>query len=91
MADATTLDKAFHFIISRVVETGQAPHYSELAINLGCPIEEGRQIVHDLAGVVPVPIKLNPGTDWITTVSPFSVLPTQYKITVEGQQKWFGQ
>ena len=91
MAEIATLDKAFQYIMSRLVETGQAPHYSELATELGCPIEEGRQIVHDLAGAAGAPVRLNPDTDWIITVPPFSVIPTQYKITVEGQQKWFGQ
>ena len=43
MADTQTLDKAYHVIISSLVDTGQAPHYSELATALGCHIEEGRQ------------------------------------------------
>ena len=89
MADTQTLDKAFQFIMSRLVETGQAPHYTELATDLGCFVEEGRQIVHDLAEVRPAPIRLNPDTDWIATVGPLSLIPTQYRIAVEDQQKWF--
>jgi hypothetical protein len=27
----------------------------------------------------------------ITSFAPFNNLPTQYRITVDGQQKWFGQ
>ena len=46
MADTQVLDKAYQAIISRLVETGQAPYDSELATGLGCSIEEGRQIVH---------------------------------------------
>jgi len=91
MADTQTLDKAYHVIISSLVDTGQAPHYRELATALGCPIEEGRQIVHDLAGAARASIRLNPDTDWIATVPPFSAIPTPYRITVDGQQKWFGQ
>jgi len=89
MADTATLDNAYQFIMSRLVETGQAPHYSELATDLGCSIEEGRQIVHDLAGGTPSPIVLNPDSDWILAVPPLSVIPTQYRITVDGQQEWF--
>ena len=63
MADAAKLDKTFHSIISRLVDTGQAPHYSELAVDLGCFIDEGRQIVHDLAAGARSPIRLNPDTD----------------------------
>ncbi len=90
MADLVTLDRAHHFIISRMVQTGQAPHYSELARHLGCPIEEGRRTLHDLmdAGLT---AWLSPETDWIAVYSPFSNLPTQYRVTVDGQQKWFGQ
>ena len=91
MADAQTLDKAYQFIMSRLVEAGQATHYSELATALGCPIEKGRQIVHDLAGAASASIRLNPDTDWIATFSPFSLIPTPYRITVDGEQKWFGQ
>ena len=90
MTDSQTLDKAYHVIISRLVETGQSPHYSELAIALGCPIEEGRQIVHDLADASPSPIRMNPHTAWIATVRPFSLIPTPYRISVDGEDKWFG-
>ncbi|HIJ54724.1 MAG TPA: hypothetical protein HPQ03_01225 [Deltaproteobacteria bacterium] len=31
----TQLDKTFHFIINRMVETGQAPFYTEIAQSLG--------------------------------------------------------
>jgi hypothetical protein len=34
---------------------------------------------------------LFPDTDDIASFAPFSNLPTQYRITIEGQQKWFGQ
>ena len=90
MADAQTLGKAYHVIISSLVETGKAPHYSGLARALGCSIEEGRQIVHDLAGGTGGAIRLNPDTDWIATVRPFSLIPTPFKISVDGEQKWFG-
>ena len=90
MADTHILDKAYHVIMSSLVETGQAPHYSELATALGCPIEEGRQIVHDLAGGTGGAIRLNPDTDWIATVRPFSLITTPFKISVDGAQKWFG-
>jgi hypothetical protein len=34
---------------------------------------------------------LAPGTDLIASFAPFNNQPTQYRITVDGQQKWFGQ
>ncbi len=90
MSEPTLSDKTFHVIMKRMVETGQAPHYTEIAAVLGVPLEEGRTALHDLfrAGV---PGWLFPKTDLITSFAPFNNLPTQYRITVDGQQKWFGQ
>ncbi len=90
MAEVTLLDRAFDAIMQRFIHTGQAPHYTELAKELGLPMEEGRQLLHDLmdAGV---PGWLHPQTDYIASFPPFNNQPTQYRITVEGQQKWFAQ
>ena len=90
MADLILLDRAFHFIMSRMVATGVAPHYSELAKELGCSIAQGRQTLHDLMGVG-LTAWLHPNTDWIASFAPFSSIPTQYRITVEGEQKWYAQ
>ena len=37
-------DRTFHIIIRRMVETGQAPHFTEIAADLGVSMEEGRQV-----------------------------------------------
>ena len=89
MADTQTLDKAYHVLVSHVVETGQA-HYSDLATGLGCSMEEARRLLHDLSKAVPTGIRLIPKTDFIATFTPFSLIPTPCRITVDGQQKWFG-
>ena len=90
MTEPGQLDQAFHFIMGRMVETGQAPFYTEMAAELGLSVPEGRQVLHDLfsAGI---PGWLFPNTDYITSFAPFNHLPTQYRITIDGQQKWFGQ
>jgi len=90
MVEPTRLDNTFQIIMKRMVKTGQAPHYTEIAAELGVSTEEGRKAVHDLftpgfAGW------LFPKTDYITSFPPFNNLPTQYRITIEGEQKWFGQ
>jgi hypothetical protein len=81
MTNPSDLDRTFHFIMKRMVESGQAPHYTEIASGLGIP---------DLfaAGI---PGWLFPNTDYIASFAPFNNLPTQYRITIERQQKWFGQ
>ena len=90
MNEPSKLERTFHFIMSRMVETGQAPHYTEIAAELDVPVEEGRKALHELfsAGI---PGWLFPNTDLITSFAPFNNLPTQYRITIDGQQKWFGQ
>ena len=90
MNDSNTLDRTFHFILKRFVETGQAPFYTELAAELGVSPEEGRQALHELFSEM-IPGWLYPETDLITSFAPFNNLPTHYRITVEGEQKWFGQ
>ena len=90
MAEPTLLDRTFQVIMKRMVDTGQAPHYTELASELGLSVEEGRKALHDMfaAGV---PGWVYPNTDYIVSFAPFNNLPTQYRITIDGQQKWFGQ
>ena len=90
MSNPTMLDKAFHVIMKRMVETGQAPFYTELSSTLGVSVEEGRKILHDLFASG-IPGWLYPRTDLIVSFAPFNNLPTQYRITIDGQQKWFGQ
>ena len=90
MGQLTMLDQAFHTIMKRMMESGQAPFYTELASELGISVEEGRKTLHDLFSSG-IPGWLYPRTDLIVSFAPFNNLPTQYRITVEGQQKWFGQ
>jgi hypothetical protein len=90
MSESTILDKTFHFILKRMIETGRAPHYTEIAAELKVSPEEGRTTLHALLSKR-IPAWLFPGTDYIVSFAPFNNLPTQYRLTIEGQQKWFGQ
>ncbi len=90
MADQAMLDRAFYSIMQSIVKTGQALHYTELAAELGLPVEEGRQLLRDLMETG-IPCWLHPGTDNVVSFAPFHNLPTQYRITVDGEQKWFAQ
>jgi len=84
------LDKAYQIIMDRMMATGQAPHYTELATALGVHPDEGRKVLHELFSPA-FPGWLYPNTDYICSFAPFNNLPTQYRITIEGQQKWFAQ
>ncbi len=90
MADMALLDRGFAAIIRRFVETGQGPHYTELAQELGLSVEQGRELVHELFARN-VPGWVHPGTDLIASFAPFNNLPTQYRVSVDGHQKWFAQ
>ena len=91
MSSSSVLDKTYSIIIKRMVKTGQAPHYTEIAAKLGVPVENGRKALQDLVSVEIPGIWLFPDTDYIGSFAPFSNLPTQYRIRVDGEQKWFGQ
>lgn len=88
--ETSDLDRAFASILRTMVATGQAPHYTELAVALGVPMERGKQLV---AGVMSsgVPGWVHPGTDYIASFPPFNNQPTQYRVSVDGVQRWFAQ
>jgi hypothetical protein len=90
MDNKSLLDRTHNIILKKMVETGQAPHYTEIAAELGVSMEEGRKALHDLFSQG-MAAWLYPDTDFITSFAPFNNLPTQYRITIDGQQKWFGQ
>ena len=90
MNEPTLADRTFHIIIRRMVETGQAPHFTEIAADLCVSMEDGRRALHALIDIG-LGGWLYPGTDLIVSMAPFHSLPNQYRITIEGQQKWFAQ
>ena len=90
MSNTEVLDKTFHFILKRMVETGQAPHYTEIAAELGVSPEDGRKTMHKLFASR-VYGWLFPKTDLIGSFAPFNNLPTQFRVSVDGEQKWFAQ
>jgi hypothetical protein len=49
-----------------MVATGQAPHYTELAAELGRSMEEGRSLLRDLIDTG-IPAWLHPGTDYVVS------------------------
>ena len=90
MSDTNVLDTTHHFVLQRMVDTGQAPHYTEIAAMLGVSPEEGRKTMHQLfeSGVYGW---LYPNTDFIASYAPFNNQPTQFRVTIDGEQKWFAQ
>ena len=84
------LDRTFHFIMEAMVERGFAPHYTEIAKANSITPEEGRNLLHELIETG-IPAWVHPDTDHIASFPPLNNLPTQYRISVAGEQKWFAQ
>jgi hypothetical protein len=90
MAELVMLDKAYHTTMQYFINTGQAPHYTELAKDLGLTMEAGKRLLHELISSG-IPAWLHPDTDYLVSFAPFHNLPTQYRLTIDGEQKWFAQ
>ena len=91
MAEPQLLASMYHAIQSGLVRNGRAPHYAELAAELKLSPDEARQALHELDGRGVPGFWVRPDTDLVESCAPFSNIPTQYLISVEGQQKWYGQ
>lgn len=89
MSDLELLDRGYAAVMDRVLATGQAPHFTELASELDLALPEARQLVHELVEVTPGWV--HPGTDHLASFPPFNIQPTQYRVTIDGEQKWFAQ
>ena len=82
-------DRAFHAIMTGMVQTGRAPNSIELAATLGLDPGKARVVFSDIMATG------YPGWldehESIVTFCPLSNRPNQYKISVDGEQKWYGQ
>ena len=89
MSELELLDRGYAAIMDRVVATGQAPHFTELARELDIELSAARDLVHDLVGMTPGWV--HPGTDYLASFPPFNMQPTQYRVSIDGEQQWFAQ
>ncbi len=90
MSQPDLVQRAYTAIIRHSVDYGSAPHYTELARSLGVPPDEARALQEE-AAKASVGCWISHDTDYIHSFAPFSNLPTQYRISVEGVQKWWAQ
>ena len=72
------------------IETGRAPHYTELADALGMPVEEARSLQRE-AIALGVGAWFVAETDTIESFAPFYNVPSATAVSVDGEQKWFAQ
>ncbi len=90
MADSILVQKAYTSIVEHFIGTGRAPHYTELAETLGLTPDEARGVQRQ-AAEASVACWFVEDTDYIESWAPFSNVPTQYLVTMKGEQKWYGQ
>jgi hypothetical protein len=50
MSELSQLERTYSFILKRLVETGRAPFYTEIATELRFSVEEGRKALYALFG-----------------------------------------
>lgn len=83
------LDKVFQAIMTGMVQTGDAPGHADVAAELGIAASEALTAFSDIMA------SGYPGWlddhDAIVTLCPFSNRPNEYKISVDGEQNWYGQ
>lgn len=90
MEQAELVQHAYTSVIQHFIESGRAPHYTELAEILNLKPEEARRIQHKAADSA-LACWFVPDTDYVESWAPFSNVPTNYLITIDGKQKWYGQ
>ncbi len=90
MQESTLVQRAYTSVVEHFVRTGRAPHYTELAAILGLQPEEARQVQHQ-AAESSIACWFVKDTDYIESWAPFSNVPTNYRVTINGEQKWYGQ
>ncbi len=91
MSNPSELNQTFHIIIEKMIATGQAPQYREIATELGVSPEEGRKTLRKLFSTLGFPGWLDPRSDDVVSFAPFNNVPTNYRLTIDSIQKWYGQ
>lgn len=90
MAHPDLGQRAYTTVIDHFVRTGRAPHYTELAFLMGMSTDQARGLQRAAAASA-MGCWLTPDTDYIGSWAPFSNVPTQYRVSVDGESNWYGQ
>ena len=82
--------RVHHAIMRGFVAHGRAPHYTELGAALGLAPDDALRVQRQLLAL-PEPWWADPSLDVLVTFRPFANVPTNYRISVAGDQRWYGQ
>ncbi|MFV0308010.1 MAG: organomercurial lyase [Desertimonas sp.] len=88
--DDALIQRTYTAVLQHFVDTGRAPHYTALAARFGVSTEQARLTLAETArrgfGCWMID-----GTDYVGSFAPFYNTPTQYEVTVDGEQRWWAQ
>ncbi len=90
MNEPTLVQRAYTAVVEHFIKTGRAPHYTELGTILGLRPDEAKQAQHAAAESA-IGCWFVKDTDYVESWAPFSNVPTNYRVTINGEQKWYGQ
>jgi hypothetical protein len=90
MGDPGHVQTVYRGVLEHFVETGRAPHFTELAVQMDLPPDRAKELQHT-AAEAGVGAWFIHGTDYVECWAPFSNVPTHHLIEIEGEQKWYGQ
>ena len=81
-----------HGVLSHFVETGRAPHFTDLAAKLDVKPDQALRLLHETVTECPFLFAwMTPNTDFVAAWAPFSNLPNPNPVSVDGIQKWYAQ
>jgi hypothetical protein len=90
MVDRNLVQRAYTLVLEHFVRYGRAPHYTELGSALSLRVDEARVLLREAAAGAPAATCwLCHDTDYVEAWGPFSNVPTQHQVSVEGRQAWY--
>ena len=90
MLDPGQIQNIYLFVLKHFIQTGRAPHFTELSVSLNLIPEHAKELQHAAANAGIGSWFIN-GTDYVECWAPFSNVPTHHLIEVKGVQQWYGQ
>lgn len=91
MTNEQKLARVYHVVMSWFVKSGRAPHFTELAAEFGVNVDRAAELQAEMLKAIGGPHWADPVSGLIVGFDPFSNVPTQYRISIDGKQKWFGE
>ena len=88
--DRAMVQTTYTTVMQHFIDHGRAPHYTKLAMMLGTDLPHAKALLHQ-AAKVGVGCWMAHDTDLVESWAPFHNIPTHYQVTINGEQKWYGQ